>query len=256
MRARSARAAAALLALLLRAARGLSAVSAPPRAAVDRPLIARLSRERFGVVRGLADAALIDRCSRLAAAQFEAHGGHDGTYLARPWKNSRIWVDAGRTWTSDGDAAYFEPLLAAARRDFAGRFNLVPPGRLDDADLLARALPLESAFVNYYVGHGDQPRDMRRHVDCDWRGAPVPLSCVVQGSYANSDAARGDVLGVLDCQRDARAPAEAVSLAAGDCLVLAKAYHKPHPVPEGAKRLVFVMFFSALVVQEGATGSN
>ena len=117
-------------------------------------------------------------------------------------------------------------------------------------------LPLESAFVNYYVGHGDQPRDMRRHVDCDWRGAPVPLSCVVQGSYANGDAARGDVLGVLDCQRDARAPAEAVSLAAGDCLVLAKAYHKPHPVPEGAKRLVFVMFFSALVVQEGATGSN
>ena len=196
------------------------------------------------------------RCSRLAAAQFEAKGGHLGTYLSQPWKNSRIWVDAGRTWTSDGDAAYFEPLLAAVRRDFAGRFNLVPPDALDDDALLARALPLESAFVNYYVGQGDQPRDMKRHVDCDWRGDPVPLSCVVQGSYANGDAANGDVLGVLDCHPSADAPPEPVELTAGDCLVLAKAHHKPHPVPEGAKRLVFVMFFSALVVQEGATGSN
>ena len=71
---------------------------------------------------------------------------------------------------------------------------------------------------------------------------PVPLSVVVQGSWANGD----EILGVLDCHLDATEPAEAVGLRAGDALVLARARHRPRPVADGEKRLVFVLFFSEL----------
>ena len=178
-----------------------------------------------------------------------------------------------------------DPVIADARRALAARFGLVPRDGLRDSALLARALPLEArtsripccfefgcftliaartrvpaleaAFVNYYVGVGDAPRDMERHVDCDWRGEPVPLSCVIQGAYPDPTPRHesgGDpeaVLGTLDVQRAADARVNEVSLRAGDCLVLARALHKPHPVPDGARRLVFVLFFSALHVVGG-----
>ena len=34
------------------------------------------------------------RCSELAAEAFSKEGGHQGTYLGKPWKNSRIYIDA------------------------------------------------------------------------------------------------------------------------------------------------------------------
>ena len=109
-------------------------------------------------------------------------------YLNKPWKSSRIYVDAKRLWTPE-DASFWTPLVAEVRAAIAERFGL--------GEDLERALPLEAAFVNYYVGEGTMPRDMEPHVDCDPDGVPVPLSVVVQGSWANGD----DVLGVLDCRR-------------------------------------------------------
>ena len=82
-------------------------------------------------------------------------------------------------------------------------------------------------------------------MDCDWSAAPVPLSIVVQGLYPNGGSS-GDILGTLDCQPSTSTPATQVSLRAGDALVLAEGYHKPHPVEMDEKRLVFVIFFAAL----------
>ena len=94
---------------------------------------------------------------------------------------------------------------------------------------------------------------MANHIDCNCKRMPVPLSCVVQGIYDSgdtttiSDGSIPEILGTLDCQdRKKVFPVEAVSLMAGDALVLAGAWHQPRPVQDGAKRLVFVLFFSEL----------
>ena len=81
-------------------------------------------------------------------------------------------------------------------------------------------------------------------VDCDPDGVPVPLSVVVQGLYENGEW--GDVLGTLDCQKTFESDVEAVDLRAGDAAVLARAVHRPRPVPENEKRMAFVLFFSEL----------
>ena len=39
---------------------------------------------------------------------------------------------------------------------------------------------------------------------------------------------------------------EAVDLRAGDAAVLARAVHRPRPVPENEKRMAFVLFFSEI----------
>ena len=166
---------------------------------------------------------------------FENQGGHDGMYLNKPWKNSRIYYDARRVWTPE-DASFWEPLVREVRQNIAQAFGL--------GSDLEKALPLEAAFVNYYVGLPGQPRDMERHVDCDPDGVPVPLSVVVQGLYENGDW--GDVLGTLDCQKTFESDVEAVDLRAGDAAVLARAVHRPRPVPENEKRMAFVLFFSEL----------
>lgn len=165
----------------------------------------------------------------------EADGGHPGTYLDKPWKNSRIYIDGKKLWTAE-DSSFMDPIISVVRSQLMELLDL------PDAPT---TLPVESAFVNYYVGKSNQPRDMERHVDCDWEGKPVPLSVVVQGLYDNGGA-DGDILGVLDCQPEISIPATPVSLRAGDGLVLAEGFHKPHPVPMNEKRLVFVIFFSAI----------
>lgn len=167
--------------------------------------------------------------------RFEEDGGHDGTYLEKPWKNSRIYIDGRKLWTAE-DADFMDPLIKQVRSKLMEIFAL--PDK-------PTTLPVESAFINYYVGNGNQPRDMERHVDCDWQAKPVPLSVVVQGVYDNGGA-DGDILGTLDCQASIDDPPTPVSLKAGDGLILAEGLHKPHPVPMNEKRLVFVVFFSAL----------
>ena len=91
---------------------------------------------------------------------------------------------------------------------------------------------------------GVQTRDMERHVDCDPDGVPVPLSVVVQGIYENGEW--GDVLGTLDCQKTFESDVEGIDLRAGDAAVLARAVHRPRPVPENEKRMAFVLFFSEI----------
>lgn len=214
-------------------------------------VVSELSTKNYAVVPKLVDRHVLMECSHQAAEAFEREGGHHGVYGDKPWKSSRIYIDGGQLWKPDGkptgDAAFVEPIIHAVRRGLAPRLGLIRKQQCDDPELLQRAMPLESAFVNYYVGFGDEPRDMMNHVDCYTNGVPVPLSCVVQGVYDNGTFDSDVPLGTLDCQSYKRdTDLEPVSLSAGDALVLARAWHKPHPVPEGAKRLVFVLFFSEL----------
>ena len=213
-------------------------------ATLDRPrdvywnnleLVDALSTKTFAKMPNFVSEKTIKECSKGAMEAFENQGGHDGMYLNKPWKNSRIYYDARRVWTPE-DASFWEPLVREVRQNVAQAFGL--------GDDLEKALPLEAAFVNYYVGLPGQPRDMERHVDCDPDGVPVPLSVVVQGLYENGDW--GDVLGTLDCQKTFESDVEAVQLRAGDAAVLARAVHRPRPVPENEKRMAFVLFFSEL----------
>jgi len=198
-------------------------------------LVDALSTKTFAKMPAFVSEKTIKECSKGAMEAFEHQGGHDGMYLNKPWKNSRIYYDARRVWTPE-DASFWEPLVREVRQNIAQAFGL--------GDDLEKALPLEAAFVNYYVGLPGQPRDMERHVDCDPDGVPVPLSVVVQGIYENGDW--GDVLGTLDCQKTFESDVEAVDLRAGDAAVLARAVHRPRPVPENEKRMAFVLFFSEL----------
>ena len=198
-------------------------------------LVDALSTKTFAKMPSFVSEKTIKECSKGAMEAFEHQGGHDGMYLNKPWKNSRIYYDARRVWTPE-DASFWEPLVREVRQNIAQAFGL--------GSDLEKALPLEAAFVNYYVGLPGQPRDMERHVDCDPDGVPVPLSVVVQGLYENGDW--GDVLGTLDCQKTFESDVEAVQLRAGDAAVLARAVHRPRPVPENEKRMAFVLFFSEL----------
>ncbi|GMH59045.1 hypothetical protein TrRE_jg9442 [Triparma retinervis] len=152
--------------------------------------------------------SLLTKCSKMAADKFEDDGGHSGTYLDKPWKNSRIYIDAKQLWTKE-DSDFMDPIIECVRQQLMDLFDLPDS---------PTTLPVEAAFVNYYVGNGNQPRDMES----------------------------GDILGTLDCQPSTSTPATQVSLRAGDALVLAEGYHKPHPVEMDEKRLVFVIFFAAL----------
>ena len=198
-------------------------------------LVDALSTKTFAKIPGFVSEKTIKACSKGAMEAFENQGGHDGMYLNKPWKNSRIYYDARRVWTPE-DASFWEPLVREVRQNIAQAFGL--------GSDLEKALPLEAAFVNYYVRLPGQPRDMERHVDCDPDGVPVPLSVVVQGIYENGEW--GDVLGTLDCQKTFESDVEAVQLRAGDAAVLARAVHRPRPVPENEKRMAFVLFFSEL----------
>ena len=74
----------------------------------------------------------------------------------------------------------------------------------------------------------------------------MPMSVVIQGVYDNGCAGGGDELGTLYCQAKTDYEETAVSLRAGDGLVLAEGLHRPEAVKDGEKRLVFVVFFSAM----------
>ncbi|GMI02782.1 hypothetical protein TrVE_jg10614 [Triparma verrucosa] len=199
-------------------------------------IISNLVDRKFEYYPSLVPLQTLVTSSKLASQSFEEEGGHQGTYLNKPWKNSRIYIDGQKLWTAE-DKTFMDPIINSVRSKLIELFGL--PDK-------PTSLPVESAFVNYYVGSGDQPRDMERHVDCDWTGKPVPLSVVVQGLYENGDADGETFLGTLDCQTSSASPPVPVSLKAGDALILTEALHKPHPVPLAEKRLVFVVFLSAL----------
>ncbi|CAB9513969.1 expressed unknown protein [Seminavis robusta] len=217
-------------------------------------VLSKLFDQSFCVMENIVDPTTLTECSRLAASVFENEGGHDGTYLGKPWKSSRIYIDGQNVWqpnqdstaTAPVDAAFMEPIIKCVRRKLATELGLVPKTANNLDELCQKAMPLESAFTNHYIGIGNAPRDMSNHIDCDCNGNPVPLSVVIQGVYDHNHAT-GEILGKLDCQTAKKdQPVQTVPLSAGDGLVLAGALHKPHPVPESAKRLVFVLFFSEL----------
>ena len=120
-------------------------------------LVDALSTKTFAKMPAFVSEKTIKECSKGAMEAFENQGGHDGMYLNKPWKNSRIYYDARRVWTPE-DASFWEPLVREVRQNIAQAFGL--------GSDLEKALPLEAAFVNYYVGLPGQPRDMERHVDC------------------------------------------------------------------------------------------
>ena len=62
----------------------------------------------------------------------------------------------------------------------------------------------------------------------------------------DKDLGRDDVLGTLDCQKTFESDVEGIDLRAGDAAVLARAVHRPRPVPENEKRMAFVLFFSEI----------
>jgi len=208
----------------------------------------QLARQNYHVLDSLVDYQLLNECSQKAVDAFQAEGGHAGSYLDKPWKNSRIYIDGGQLWTP-ADASFMEPMIDQVRKALAPRLGLVSSDASCSKEVLEYCMPLESAFCNYYLGLGNGPRDMENHIDCNTQGYPVPLSVVVQGVYddGNGNGNHGQILGRLDCQnRNKDLPQETVSLQAGDALALAGAWHKPWPVPDGAKRLVFVLFFKEL----------
>ena len=120
-------------------------------------LVDALSTKTFAKMPAFVSEKTIKACSKGAMEAFEHQGGHDGMYLNKPWKNSRIYYDARRVWTPE-DASFWEPLVREVRQNIAQAFGL--------GSDLEKALPLEAAFVNYYVGLPGQPRDMERHVEC------------------------------------------------------------------------------------------
>ena len=114
-------------------------------------LVDALSTKTFAKMPSFVSEKTIKECSKGAMEAFERQGGHDGMYLNKPWKNSRIYYDARRVWTPE-DASFWEPLVREVRQNVAQAFGL--------GSDLEKALPLEAAFVNYYVGLPGQPRDM------------------------------------------------------------------------------------------------
>lgn len=246
-----------LLTASLYSANSFSAVAPPspssvlpqqPASSFDPQLIRTLGHQNFEVLRDAVDPHVLQECSRQAVRAYEQEGGHKGTYLEKPWKSSRIYIDGGKLWTPK-DASFMDPLISQARQLLATQLGLVGEGQVATPEELEQALPLESAFCNYYFGDvtdSSIPRDMANHVDCNWQGTPVPLSVVIQGIYEPEENEK-EILGVLDCQDYLQQqPRQAVGLTAGDALVLAKAYHQPRPVPDHVRRMVFVLFFSEL----------
>ena len=208
----------------------VSETSPPPPPPSD--LIPSLIAKKHCLYPSLVPYDTLLSCSHLASSTFASEGGHAGTYLGKPWKNSRIYIDAGRVW-NPSESSVMSPIISAVRS------SLIAALGLPDSP---STLPVESAFVNYYVGSGSQPRSMSSHVDCDWRGSPVPLSVVVQGVYDNGGGE--DTLGRLFVgEGDGQV---SVDMKAGDGLVLAEGVHRPYAVSEGERRLVFVIFFSAI----------
>ena len=90
--------------------------------------------------------------------------------------------------------------------------------------------------------------------DAEW--ADEDLSLVVPKDFNNGTlcvvvldddvSSDDDVLGTLDCQKTFESDVEGIELRAGDAAVLARAVHRPRPVPENEKRMAFVLFFSEL----------
>lgn len=215
---------------------------------LDIELFENLATKNFHAIRQAIDPQVLQVCSQLAIQAYERHGGHDGTYLEKPWKSSRIYIDGAQFWSSTShiDSSYMEPMIQQVRQMLNQKLCLGATTLQE----LESVLPLESAFCNFYFGDVTDPsipRDMANHVDCNCQETPVPLSCVVQGIYDSPLSHSEEILGVLDCQ-DYRQqqPREAVALAAGDALLLAKAYHQPRPVPDNVRRMVFVFFFQAV----------
>ena len=120
--------------------------------AIKEQLIKQLIEEKFYPISEMVPLSLLTKCSNMAADKFEDDGGHSGTYLDKPWKNSRIYIDAKQLWTKE-DSDFMDPIIECVRQQLMDLFDLPDS---------PTTLPVEAAFVNYYVGNGNQPRDMER----------------------------------------------------------------------------------------------